>query len=206
MNLQMELSTPNQLGDGAKPDFQSFTVCILTHADSESPEKVHHARNLLDKLLEHVACGNLPVTRNPTAPFSAVLSVIARTSLNTNQSSVSSEDEFSSMVDTQTDPYSVALSVYQELKSDAHDIGTSADHHAISAFLRCIAAHCAPGSVERENAARMTFEEACQAGQVSRSVIQALKVALGDTAQSIPQLHSKNPPKFWSRNISAASI
>jgi hypothetical protein len=207
LNLQLELSSkPDLLGDAARPDFQSFTICIMAQADSESPQKVQRAKVLLDSLLERVASGDLRVTRNPTAPFSAVLSAIAKSKAKTPEmpDTISSEDGFNSVVDTQTDPYSIASSIYQDVQSDAHRIGTLADHHATSAFLRCVAAHCAPGSVERDNTARVVFEDACQTGQVSRAVLQALKVALGDGADSIPELNGKWPPKFWSRNVSGA--
>ena len=210
LNLQLELSKPDMLGDGAKPDFQSFTICIMAQADSVSPDKVQHARNLLDSLLERVASGDLQVTRNPTAPFSAVLSAIANSTPSKARSDgpIDTADEvldgFTSIVDTQADPYSIAKMLYEAVESNFHGIGTSADHHATSAFLRCIAVHCAPGSTEREHAACRVFRNACQAGQVSRSVLLGAKDALGRAAATFPEIHAKNPPKFWSRSVPAA--
>lgn len=209
LNLQLELSTPHMLGDGAKPDFQSFTTCIMAQADSVSPDKVQHARSLLDSLLARVTSGDLQVTRNPTAPFSAVLSVIAKSTPSKGPLDVSiiatdELDGFTSVVDTDADPYSIAKMLYENVESDFHGIGTSADLHAASAFLRCIVAHTTPESTERVNTARRVFENACQAGQVSRSVIQAFKDALGGRAAGFHGLHSKNPPKFWSSSVPAA--
>lgn len=206
LTLQRELSKPDALGDAVKPDFQSFTICIMTHADSQSPDKIESARRLLDDLLECIARGELRVKRNPNAPFSAVLTAIART-LSTPpalQTESAGEDDFNSTVDTRTDPYSVATTIFQNLQNDVHGLGTSADHHAISAFLRCIVAHCAPGSTERDHTARTVFLEACQAGQVSRPVLEAFKETLDKSSTTYSDVHASNPPKFWSRNVSAA--
>ena len=107
------------------------------------------------------------------------------------------------MVDTETDPYSIANKIYQHLQRDTYQIGAKVDHHAASAFLRVIAQHCAPGTAERENTARMVFEEACEAGEVSRLVIQGLEAALGDGAKDMPELQPNKRPKFWSRKVPA---
>jgi hypothetical protein len=194
------------LGDSVKPDFQSYTVCIMAYADSSLPNKVERALSLLDALLDSLGRGQVSVTRNPTAPFSAALTAISssKTQLTASESAgLISEDGFTSRVDTDSDPYAIAKTIFAQVENDAHRIGTSADHHAVSAYLKCIAAHCAPGSTEREHTAFHVFENACEAGQVSRSVIQAFKDALGPKAKDFPELQAKTPPRSWSANVSA---
>lgn len=203
LKLQLQLGKPDLLGEQAMPDFQSFTITILTHAESMDPDKLDHAKRLLESLLEMVAAGDLQATRNPSAPFSAVLSAAARTPPKVKKDNVA-ENGFTSVVDTETDPYSIANKIYRHLQNDTYQIGAKVDHHAASAFLRVISQHCAPGSAERENTARIVFEEACEAGEVSRLVIQALHAALGDDVKDLPELQPNKRPKFWSRNVPAA--
>jgi hypothetical protein len=206
LNLQCDLTQPDMLGDSVKPDFQSYTVCIMAYADSSLPNKVERALSLLDALLDSLGRGQVSVTRNPTAPFSAALTAISssKTQLTASESAgLISEDGFTSRVDTDSDPYAIAKTIFAQVENDAHRIGTSADHHAVSAYLKCIVAHCAPGSTEREHTAFHVFENACEAGQVSRSVIQAFKDALGPKAKDFPELQAKTPPRSWSANVSA---
>jgi hypothetical protein len=194
------------LGESVKPDFQSYTVCILAYADSRLPNKVERALSLLDSLLDNLGRGQVSVTRNPTAPFSAALTAISdsKTQLTASESpGLISEDGFTSTVDTHSDPYAIAQTIFGQVESDAHRIGTSADHHAVSAYLKCIVAHCAPGSTQREHTACHVFENACDAGQVSRSVIQAFKDALGPKIKDFPELQTKPLPRSWSANVSA---
>jgi hypothetical protein len=160
---------------------------------------------LLDSLLDSLGRGQVSVTRNPTAPFSAALTAISdsKTQWTVSESSRLTEDGFTSTVDTQSDPYTIAKTIFTQVENDSHRIGTSADHHAVTAYLKCIVAHCAPGSTEREHAACHVFENACDAGQVSRSVIQAFKDALGPKAKDFPELQAKSLPRSWSANVSA---
>jgi len=77
----------------------------------------------------------------------------------------------------------------------------------MSAYLRCIAAHCPSGSSERVTMARVVLDEACQSGQLSRLVIQALKEALAGSTdeQIVRDIQTKgNRPEAWIRNVPAS--
>ena len=196
-----------------KPDFQSFTSCILVQSKSTSEERLQHATTLLTKLLDEIKLGHLSVSRNPTGPFSAVLTTIANYTVPNTTRNVESDDKivgdgsseldvFNSAVDTLSDPYSMALNILDQIERDVHGIGTKVDHHCITAFLKCMVAHSVPGSTEREHTSRRVFEDACQAGQVSRQVLKEFQQLLGPAANTFPDL--RNPPKQWSRNVPAS--
>lgn len=211
---QRKLSKVDKLGDRVKPDFQTYTTCIMSLVESKTiTNKMKRALRLLDFILDSVSRGEMPVSRNPNAPFSAALSVIAScddktieqkgTSLSpsldkTNDNSV---DGFTAVVDTDTDPYTVAKSIFAQVDGDAHGIGTFVDHHVATSFLRCISTHCATGSTERQHTATRVFESACSDGQVSRSVVEGIKDALGPGIESFPHFFAKRRPKSWSRNV-----
>lgn len=206
LNLQFDLSSPDQIGDSVKPDFQSFTSCILVQSKSKDNDRIQNALALLQKLLEEVKLKNLSVSRNPTGPFSAVLSTIAHYKASTKPSAEMTEegsseiDVFNSSIDTQSDPYSIAINIFDQIEKDSHGIGTTVDHHCVVAFFKCIAAHSVPGSMEREHTSRRVFHDTCQAGQVSRQVLKEFQDILGPAAKAaFPDLRS--PPKFWSQNV-----
>jgi hypothetical protein len=179
----------------------------MCHANSPDNNRAVHALRLLRMLIEQVQRGELPVTRNPAAPFSAVLSAVAKTPptsavTGTGQKNLhESGSEFGTASDKDLDPYSIATKVYDELRSDQHGMGTVADHHAVSAYLRCIAQHCNPNSSERSSTARMVFEEACENGHVSRLVVQGLHMVLGNAIENIPPLMSGRLPSHWDSNV-----
>lgn len=209
MNRQCDLSSSDQIGDDAQPDFQTFTSCILVQSKSLADDRLQNALTLLNKLLDEVKLGKLPVTRNPTAPFSAVLTTIANYKLpNTTESKTTGDNEsseidvFNSAVDTQSDPYSIAVNIFDQVERDAHGIGTTADHHCVTAFLKCVVTHSVPGSIERESTTRRVFHDTCQAGQVSRQVLKEFHNILGQAASTFPDI--RHPPKFWSRNVPSA--
>ena len=85
-------------------------ACINTWARSYSVEAAPHCESMLHEMIHRNK-----IKPQPTPPrrWEKVI--------------------FNSLVDAQTDPYSIAMSVYQELRYDAHSIKTSPDHHAISA-------------------------------------------------------------------------
>lgn len=152
-------------------------------------------------MIAKVADGSLAMSRNPTAPFTAVLGTCARTTATPKPAS----NEFTDSVDTKTDPYSIANETYYSIRTDSTQMGTTVDHHAASAFIRCVARHCPRGSVERENAVRMAFEDACANGQVSRIVVDGMKDALGEKRlnEIYPDLLNKaKRPRIWSQNVS----
>jgi hypothetical protein len=97
----------------------------------------------------------------------------------------------------------MANTLYQQIKDDASGVGTSLDHHAISAYLRCIAAHCPEGSTDRQASAKMAFTEACELGLVANTVIDGMHLVFQDHLTNIvPELRSRNFPRLWSRNVS----
>jgi len=209
LNLQEEMVASGFLGGRARPDFQTYTIAILAYAHSNLPNKVQHGRRLLERLLETVKNGELEVTRNTSAPFSAVLSAAARSpssSLSFGKKDPSAEvsagdtarvagnddalannqdddgNALPSMVGIDNDPYSIALQTYNEVKEDVHGIGTSADHHVFASFLQCIAKHSPHHqhhSAERDSMTSMVFSDAREAGQVSRLVVDGLQAVFG---------------------------
>lgn len=212
MHRQIDLSAPDQIGNDVKPDCQSYTSCILVQSKSTTEDRLKNALALLNKLLDEIKLGNVSVTRNPTGPFSAVLTTIANYKVPKTTRHVSTaendEDEssridvFNSAIDTQSDPYSWAINIFDQIERDVHGIGTTVDHHCVTAFLKCIVAHTLPGSTERENTSRRVFHDTCQAGYVSRQVLKEFQNVLGPAANTFPDL--RNPPKFWSRNVPTA--
>jgi len=157
----------------------------------------------------------MAVTRNPNAPFSALLSVIARSPpgsrINKPKPGENEEDETTgpihSILDTETDCLSIATKLYNLVLDDTFGIGTHADHHLMSAYLRCIAAHCPPDSAERGATAKRVFEDACQAGEVSRLIVKALAEALEGTSDQhvVRDLQAQGRrPNSWIRNVPAA--
>lgn len=201
--LQHELCACGRLGEIAKPDFQSYTITILARAYSDHPEKVLHARHLLEEMISSVKRGEVAVTRNTSAPFSAVLTAAARSRQGDDQSHKDAfEDAFNSVVDTKTDAYSIALQTYNEVKHDIHKVEAAPDHHVFGVFLRCIARHCPPSSIEREQMSNLVFEDACLAGQVSRLVVESLAQLDMMHLLEIESLSSvADLPKVWWRNV-----
>jgi hypothetical protein len=211
LNLQFELSSPDQIGDDVKPNFQTFTSCILVQSRSTADDRLQQALELLKRLLEEIKLGNLSIAGNPTGPFSGILTTIANykvpkateklTSDDIVEDGSSEIDVFNSAVDTQSDPYSLAIDIFDQIERDVHGIGTTVDHHCVTAFFKCMVAHSIPGSTERDHTSRRVFSDACQAGQVSRQVLKEFQNILGPAANAFPDL--RNPPKTWSRNVPA---
>lgn len=204
LKLQHELSDPSALGSRATPDFQSYTIAILAHASSDDPDKVHRARQLLDSLLEDVKAGTIEVTRNPAGPFTAVINAAAKSASCAPGASETTGvvvDGFTSVIDTADNAYAIAERTYQEVRDDSFGIGAKPDHFCYGSFLQCIAKHTIPQSSEREGKARMIFQDACEAGECSRLVMDGLKATVGTSVLSIPQLQADTLPRFWTRNV-----
>jgi hypothetical protein len=202
LKRQWKLYQAGELGEDAKPDFQSYTIAILTHAESDDPDKLSHATELLYYLIDRFCEGEIRVTRgrNPNSPFTAVLSAAARSPK--AKSGPRKSDEFNVTVNTKTDPYTIANHIYQQLQKNGYNMGTTVDHHAASAFLRVIANHCPRGSTERDTMSMMVFDEACQNGEVSRLVVDAMKYVLEGRTQEFSHIFDrKERPKDWSRNV-----
>jgi hypothetical protein len=183
----------------AKPDFQSYTICInvVGKSDEEDNMKLKLSLDLLEELVNKVAQREMEVTRNPTAPFTAVMSTIARM-----KPLLPGDKGYEEAIDTKSDPFAVATEVYQQIKDDASGIGTGVDHHAMGAYLRCIAAHCPIGSTDRHASAKMVFEEACELGLVAKTVVDGMYMVFQDELTNVvPELKAKNFPRLWSRNI-----
>lgn len=202
LSFQHELAR-GFLGESVQPDFQSYATAIRAHADSDSSNKIMDARSLLDSLLAHVKAGEIKLSRNMASPFTSVITVAANCSSCEVGRGDKVTDAFTDSIETANDAYSIAQRTFLELRNDVHGLGASPDHHTYGAYLRCIAKHTIPGSSERESKVRMIFDEACQAGAVSRLVIEGMKEAnLGRSlALAIPELQSNNLPKFWMRNV-----
>ena len=204
LELQHSLSDKGALGERVKPDFQSYTITMTTHAYSENPDKAHHTRRLLESLMEKVSAGDIEIVRNKAGPFSAVINAASKCEScapTSNAVKTDIADGFTSVFETSDNAYSIAEKTFQELRSDAFGIGVKPDHHCYGAFLRCIAKHTTPGSSERDAKARMVFQEACEAGEVSRLVMDGLKEAAGKSVLAIPQLKAETLPRFWTRNV-----
>lgn len=190
-----DLSDNNDTVSDCMPDFQSYSVAILAlaHASNSNGDihKIQEARQLLETMISNLQQGRVKQSRNPTAPFSAFLTAVARCPSLSVSSAMTEEmmvgedisdndDYFNSVVETDNDMYSLALRTYREVIDDAHKINTKPDHHFFAAMLRCIAQHCDEKSNERINMSMNVFDTACQEGCVSRIVAQALMAVLGD--------------------------
>jgi hypothetical protein len=207
LNLQRELSSSGCLDESAKPDFQSYAITILAHAYSDHPRKVFFARQVLETMISSMKISGIGSTRNAAAPFSAVLTAAARSPSGADQTLHERfDDGFNSTVNTETDPYSVALQTYNELKEDVHKIGAMPDHHVFGVLLRCILRHCPPQSVERDQMTKVVFEDACLAGQVSRLVVESMfQLDMGHLLQGDSAITNVTElPKFWWRNVPPA--
>lgn len=202
LSFQQELAD-GFLGESAQPDFQSYAIVIRAYADADNANKIKEARGLLDSLLLRVTAGDRKLLRNPASPFTAVISVAASCPPSEDGPASRVKDAFMESMETSNDAYSIAQKTFSELRDDVHGLGASPDHHTYAAYLKCLARHTTPGSSERESRVRIVFEEACQAGAVSRLVIDAMKEAnLGRSlALSLPELQSNNFPKFWMTNV-----
>jgi len=195
----------------ALPDYQSYTLAILAIANSTckrtmNQNKAADARALLELMLTNVHTGRIHPSGNPTGPFSAVLSAVAKSPCvaasstqflerRRGEDSSVSEDMFSSVVETDNDPYSLALRTYQEVIDDEYKIAAKPDHHFFSAMIKVVERHCDERSAERDTMARSVFERAGEEGQVSSSVVQSLAATLGDDV--VPH----RLPRFWFRNV-----
>jgi hypothetical protein len=196
------LQLQKDLGDPARqPDFQTYALVILAFG---SAGRIPEARELLEDMVSYVRELPSPPARNPAAPFSALLTSIAK-----QRPEVSGWDTgarggdaapdawVADVSDAGQDLYAMALQTYVEATKDLYGIGASADHHTFSAMLRCIAAHSS-GAVEREARVKEVFDAACDSGNVSRSVVEGLTSALGE-AKARALL--RDMPRFWSRNV-----
>lgn len=181
----------------AKPDFQSYTIAINSIAKSNVDEKLKLALGLLENLVQRVTNREMDVFRNPSGPFVAVLGVISRL-----PPIMPGNESYDEAIESRSDPYSIATEIYHQMKQDVNGLGIVIDHHTFSAYLRCIAAHSPEESTERQTNSMLTFDEACEMGQVSRLVVEAMKKIFGDNLPSIvPELSSKNYPRLWSRHV-----
>jgi hypothetical protein len=197
--LQLQWEVAKEI-PAAKPDFQTYTICInvVGKSDEEDSIKLKMSLNLLEDLVYKVSQREMDSLRNPTGPFTAVLSTVARM-----KRKLPGDEGYEEAIDTKSDPFSIATEIYQQIKDDASGIGTGVDHHAIGAYLRCIAAHCPEGSTDRQTSAMMTFAEACELGLVAKTVVDGMKMVFqDDLTKVVPEFGTRHFPRHWSRNIS----
>jgi hypothetical protein len=193
--LQLQID----LGDAAsQPDYQSYALVVLACGNAH---KIREARHVVDGMVARTRELASPMQRNPSAPFSSLLTSIAKASDSPagKAASMSDADAWEAEEAGSDSLYDAALRTYAEVAQDLHGIGAKPDHHTFSAMLRCVAKHGGPG-IERQTRAREVFDAACEAGEVSRTVVEALGMAIGDanTRRMIGDL-----PRFWSRNVPA---
>lgn len=237
MRLQLDLCRSGFLDEKAKPDFQTYSLVILSYTNSIGRkgkitydyQQLLHCRRLLDELMNSVQCNEIDVTRNPAAPFSAVISAASRCrparqlidqhgsdvpsskdfiddkTLNANE--YENESDFNLVVNEQSDPYFIAMKTYVEVKNDVYNIGASPDHHTYIALLRCIASHCPPQSAERGRATKQIFDDACQLGQLSKLVVEKIIALVDDPAAlDIGITDPTTIPNFCKRNVPAGYL
>lgn len=200
LDLQHQLAAPDALGARVKPDFHSYTAVLFAYRSSEYPDRVVHARRLLDRLLGLIADGKIAKDKNATAPFAAVISAAARSP--SCASTRSDPDGFVGAINVnEENAYSIAKRTFQELDDDTHKLGLKPDHHVYSAFVRCISKHTTVESTEREMMVRMILEKACEGGQVSELLVDALTFTMRDRLALLPEFQADELPKYWTRNV-----
>ena len=198
-----------------KPDFQSYALVILSHANSRAVDKIQNARRILDIMISRLKTNEVQLSRNPTAPFSAVLIAIAKSKPKSEQHTArqnseltteqSVEDPFEVLASLEHDAYSIALRTFKEVVNDAYGVGSTPDQHLYGAMLRCIACHCPAGTTERRQRATAIFNAACESGHVGRVVVDSLIDALGEDALHHFKVSQPDQmPRFWSRNVPAS--
>lgn len=198
----MGLYKTGRVDKNCRPDFQSFTIVINAYANSSSVNKAVHARRLLKKLLHMVQAGELDMTRNSAAPFSAVINAAARTQKKRFHEEETYFDDGRDKVEALCcDPYAIAMQTYFELRDDVYNIGAAPDHHTFAALLRCIALHCLPGSIERDRASKLVYDDACESGHVSKLVIKEMKCLWSEEKLEGDQWNFDEIPRFWSRKV-----
>jgi hypothetical protein len=199
LKLQSVLSKSGCFQQDCSPDFQSYTIVMNAYASSANKKRTIHARRLLMELLKAVhgkarrKLGFRSV--NLAAPFTAVINAAGRSDKGINAFDLS--DSLTSM----SDPYSIAMQTYSELRRDEYGIGASPDHHTFTALLRCVKKHTNPFSVEREIAVKFVFDEATELGQVSKLVMKELVSIRRTIKISTTSWNVKDYPSFWRRNV-----
>jgi hypothetical protein len=186
LQLQKDLGDPK-----CQPDFQTYALVILANGNAGN---VPGARAVLEDMISYVRGLPSPPARNPAAPFSALLTSIAKTPA--SGGGTPTDPWAADSPGSGEDLYGVALQTYSEVTQDRYGVVAVPDHHTYSAMLRCIAAHT--GGVERTARAREVFDAACEGGHVSRPVVEGLVSALGD---EVARVMLRDVPRFWSRNV-----
>lgn len=177
----------------AQPDYRTYTIALMTQGKSNN---IGQARQLLENMLSRLSGLSARPSGNPSGPFSALLSIIAkyRPPVQDGAQSLSSAIWIDTAV--KVDPYWLAVSTYTEVTQDVYGINAKPNYHTFSAMLRCIAAHGT--GTEKATRAHAVFDAACDAGEVSRTVVDGLFAALG---KSEARQRLKDMPRIWSRNV-----
>lgn len=197
LNLQLSLADSDALGETVAPDFQTYSTTSMTHARSRANDSVKHTRRLLEECMEYARSRD-KTKGSPSGPFDAIFVAASHTGKSNDKKC---SDGFTDVVDTVDSPFAIAEQTYEDLRDDTFGVGAKPDHRSFAAFLKCINIHTEPQTTERENKARMVFEDACMAGHLSWQVMRGLHTALGKKAYSIPEIQANILPPSWTEHV-----
>jgi hypothetical protein len=193
-----------------KPDVTSYSTVMTAYAKSNRADKAVQARRLMDLLL---SSKNTAITGKITAvPFTVLLNAVAHSPnpheiIDDDQLAFGSGDD---LLETDDDPYTIALGAYLELQEDLHNLRVHADHLAYATMLDVVAKHTEVESLERRQRIERVWEDARASGQVSSSVVTSLMRAcptqdMLQTLLRIPDptsISSVNAlPREWTRHV-----
>ena len=197
--LDLQESLAEQSEGGVEfPGYMTYAIAILGYV-GVGENSVEQACQLLDRML--AAYRERRLTRGtdkPCAPFGAVLTVTAKAPKVEDAADKAWSD------DSNTDPYDVANRIYDHVTENTYQIdGLVPDHHFYAAFLRNLVAHGNPQSVDFETTALRVWEQACEAGEVSRLVLsQAMQISVLEQKLSTDSVEkTRDLPQFWRRQV-----
>jgi pentatricopeptide repeat protein len=207
--LTLLASLDDATASNIKPDVTSYTTVMTAYAKSNRADKAVQARRLMDSLL---SSKNTAITGKITAvPFTVLLNAVAHSpnprEINDDQSVFATGDD---LLETDDDPYTIALGAYLELQEDLHSLRVHADHLAYATMLDVVAKHTEVESIERRQRIERVWEDARASGQVSSSVVTSLMRAspnqdMLQTLLRIPDptsISSINAlPREWTRHV-----
>jgi hypothetical protein len=189
-------------------DFQSYALVIRVLVSARGdPTRLVQARELLQNLINEVNLGRMKTAEKSPAPFTAVLIVASEMPSLAKVSSLDTEVFQRDDSILEQDAFSIACRTWDELKDDRFGLGIAPDHHAYSAFLKCIKRHCPENSSEQSFRVRSIFSDACETGHVSKLVLKVLErfsnwqniigVEKGTKVRGLPNFWWRNVAKEW---------
>ena len=203
--------------DFVDSDVNSYTSIINAYANSTRPDKVFHARRVLEALLSNLSV--MPERSKISAvPFTAVLNAVAsRVGEGQGEGADAADtDPFGvkegKLIGGDEDPYAIALKTYDEVAADLYELGISPDHLMFASMIDVIAAYTSRDSIERRQKLDQIFQDACSTGEVSAMVVQALAKACPSTEllrdmlelQTWPVESINVLPREWIRKVPPA--